>query len=354
MNKSKILFFGFFNPDYARNRVLMKGLERNGVKVSQCRVRNGRFRMVRLFCQYWMIKKDFDWLLVAFPGQEAIFLARMLTRRPIIFDAFTSHYGGYILDRRYFRPNSGRAKYYRWLDKWSCRLADLVLLDTQAHIDFFIREYDLPAEKFRRIFVGADTDVFQPSVSRPANGKFLVHFHGSYVPLQGVEHIIRAAKLLEQEDIQFNLIGRGQTYPADCQLAQTLAISNINFIDNVAYEKLADYMNQADICLGIFGASPKTALVIPNKVYEALVMAKPVITADTPAARELLIDRENVLFCRQADAEDLANKIIELKNDPILRQTIAAAGGWLFKNRLGETTLGSELLVIANQLTEKS
>jgi hypothetical protein len=36
-----VLFFGAYNPEYPRNVVLRRGLELNGVEVSECRVRPG-------------------------------------------------------------------------------------------------------------------------------------------------------------------------------------------------------------------------------------------------------------------------------------------------------------------------
>ncbi len=358
----RILYFGSFNPDYARNRVLLRGLRLNGIEVEECSDRSGSWlKYWRLFWKYLKLKSKFDIIIVGFPGQEMMFFARLLTlqifswqaRKPIVFDAFTSHYGGYILDRQYFNKNSLRAKYYRFIDKYSCHLADVVLLDTQAHIDFFVKEYGLSVSKFRRIFVGTDTDVFYPSNPKPNSDDFFtVHFHGSYVPLQGVSYIIRAAKILENEKIKFNLIGRGQTYSSDKKLAEDLNIKNIDFIDNVAYNKLPEFMGRADIALGIFGNSPKTQLVVPNKIYEALAMAKPIITADTPAAKELLTDQENVLLCRDSSAEDLAQKILELKNDQNLRSKIAENGYQTFKLKASEKVLGVELVNILNYLDE--
>jgi len=349
----KILYFGTYNPNYARNKVLINGLKQSGVEVLECKVLpTGFFSFITLFFKYWRFFNKYDFMLVGFPGQEIMFLARFLTRKPIIFDAFTSHYGGYILDRQYYSPKSFRAKYYRFLDKWSCKLADLVLLDTNAHIDFFVREFGLPREKFRRIFVGTDSDIFYPRNGKKSDDKFLVHFHGHYIPLQGVKYIIQAAKILEKENITFNLIGRGQTFEEDRKLAENLGLKNIDFIDKISYDKLSNYMARADVCLGIFGDSPKTELVIPNKVYEALAMGKPVITANTKAVREFLIDGVNAFLCPKADAQRLAEKILFVRDNPAIADRMAKNGFKLFEERLKEKNLGRELLrYIKNEKT---
>src|SRR3989338_3082361 len=194
----RVLFFGVYDPNYARNWVLINGLRKNGVEVVELRRKPQRFSLFRLFFDYLKFKKNFDIMIVGFPGQEAMFLARWLTVKPIIFDAFTSHYGGYILDRQKFSKNSFHAKHYRFLDEWSCKLADLVLLDTNTHIDFFVNEFNLPKEKFRRIWAGANNDIFKPFDSiqgKPvsdyhnSNG-FKIFFFGTYIPLQGVEYIL--------------------------------------------------------------------------------------------------------------------------------------------------------------------
>lgn len=356
-----VLYFGNYRSNYPRNRVLINGLRQNGVKIIECNVRNNGFwSLITLFFKYLKSKTHYDFLVVGFPGQEAMFLARFLTlrlgsgraRKPIIFDAFTSHYGGYILDRKYFSTKSFRAKYYRFLDKWSCKLADLILLDTLVHIDFFVQEFGLPKEKFIRVFVGTDSNIFYPR-ENPDIGRskspFRVHFHGHYIPLQGIRYIIEAAKLLENEDISFNLIGRGQTFKEDRKLAERLGLKIINFIDSVSYDKLPEYMAQADVCLGIFGDSPKTDLVIPNKLYEALAMAKPVITADTPAVRELLTDGVNVFLCRKANPESLAEKILLVRDEPAIAEKAALNGRRLFEEKLKEKTLGAELLERINE-----
>lgn len=318
-----LLYFGIYNPAYARNRVLLRGLREHGINVLECQGKNWR-DLVR---KHRALKEAYDVMIVGFPGQEVMLLARFLTKKPIVFDAFTSHYGGYILDRKIASPKSLRARYYRWLDRAACRRADRVLLDTQAHVDFFVGELGIERSKLRKIFVGTDTSVFYP---RPkTEQKFIVHFHGSGIPLQGIRYIEEAKKILEKDGIEFQII-----------------TSN----NKVAYGALPDLMARADVCLGIFGDSPKTGIVIPNKVYEALAMAKPVITADTPAIRELLVDRQSVLLCKQADPHDLAQKILLLREDQVLRERIGKDGRKVFEEHATEKKLGQELIDIINEI----
>ena len=344
----RVLYFGQYDPSYSRNRVLIKGLKKNGVQVIECRVDPGIFKLIRLFLRYLKMRPKYDLMIVGFPGQEVMFLARFLTFKPIIFDAFTSHYGGYILDRQYYSKNSLRAKYYRFLDKWSCRLANVVLLDTQTHIDFFINEFGLSANKFRRIWVGTDDDIFYPVPEEHHDG-FVVHFHGHFIPLQGAEYIIKAASLLKNENIRFNIIGRGQEYGKIQKLADDLEVGNITWINDVPYKNLRDYMISADVCLGIFGSTPKTKLVIPNKVFEALACKKPIITADTPAIRELLSDNEAFLV-KTADPKSLAEGILRLKKDPVLRNKIAEKGYNMFCTTATSDILGYQLTEIIKKL----
>ena len=145
-------------------------------------------------------------------------------------------------------------------------------------------------------------------------------------------------------NIRFNIIGQGQTYEGDRELAEKLEIKNINFIGRVPYEKLADWISNSDLCLGIFGETQKADIVIPNKIFEYIASGKPVITRSSSAINELFIDGENILLCEKANPEDLAKKILEVKNNPALAQLVARNGYETFKNNCAEFILGRQLL----------
>ena len=114
--KLTVLYFGSYSLNNARNANLMEGLKSNGVEILECRDNSHSYflKYLKLFLNYVKFIGRFDVLIVGFPGQELMPLARILTLKPIIFDVFTSHYMGYILDRKYFSAQSFRAKYYHF------------------------------------------------------------------------------------------------------------------------------------------------------------------------------------------------------------------------------------------------
>jgi glycosyltransferase involved in cell wall biosynthesis len=77
----------------------------------------------------------------------------------------------------------------------------------------------------------------------------------------------------------------------------------------VPYENLIEAIGEADVCLGIFGASTKAACVVPNKVYQALLAGRTVITRDSPAIRETFGDAPGLLLVPHSDPGALLNAI---------------------------------------------
>ncbi len=108
------------------------------------------------------------------------------------------------------------------------------------------------------------------------------------------------------------------------------------------YEKLPDLYRAAGCALGIFGTSDKAARVIPNKAFQALATETPLITADTPAARELLEDGRDALLVPAGDAESLATAVEQLAADQSLGTELAARGRATYVERATGQVLGEQ------------
>jgi glycosyltransferase involved in cell wall biosynthesis len=227
----------------------------------------------------------------------------------------------------------------------------VVLQDTYQNADYFHDTFHISKDKFRRLLIGAEDDIFYPRpIEKPDDDIFRVLFYGTYIPLHGIQHIIHAAKILEKENIHFQLIGKGQTFPEIQTLSKNLNLSNVEFIGMVDYLKLPEYISQSDVCLGIFGGTEKSMRVIPTKAYQILAMRKPLITGDSPGARELLKNRKNALLCEMADPKSLASAIMELKDDEQLRNNLATKGYQLFQENLTPEKIGREAIAIMKEV----
>src|SRR3989338_5178045 len=158
----KICYFGNFNPNYSRNRVIIRGLQENGVEVLICHTAlKGLKGLWDLFKKHSNIKNKYDILIVGYSDSRTMVpFTKLISGKKIVWDAFYSLYDSWVFDRKLVSPKSLKAGYYWLLDWLSCRLADTILLDTDAHIDYFVKTFRMEKSRFARLFIGANDEIF--------------------------------------------------------------------------------------------------------------------------------------------------------------------------------------------------
>ena len=195
--------------------------------------------------------------------------------------------------------------------------ADLVVADTERARRALLAELAAPRDRVEVCFVGAEERVFRPGWAPPERVQCL--FVGKLIPLHGLETILAAARLAPELRVP-----RRRQRPARALLDDRPA--NVEWTRWIDYERLPDELQRAGCALGIFGTSAKAARVIPNKAFQALACGTPLVTADTPAARELLVDGESALLVPPGDPEALAAALRRLAADPDLARRLAEGG----------------------------
>jgi glycosyltransferase involved in cell wall biosynthesis len=239
-------------------------------------------------------------------------------------------------DRNLRAASSPLGRVARLVDTLACRSASLVMADTPAHADFFAALTDVPRAKFRVLWVGAQESVFSP-VADVEPDPDLVLFYGTFIPLQGIETIVRAAKLLEGSGARVRIIGDGQERTRVERLVDELEVSNVELVAPMPLEALPAEVARAALCLGIFGTTDKAARVVPTKLYEALAVGRPVLTGDSEAIRSACDG--DVATVPPGDPTALADGIRDLLGDPQRSQALAAAGHARYQRMFSETAL---------------
>ncbi|HEX3867245.1 MAG TPA: glycosyltransferase, partial [Gemmatimonadaceae bacterium] len=260
-----------------------------------------------------------DLVFVGYIGQPDMLalgpLVRLL-RRPIIFNPLITLTDTLVDDRRTFGAQSLIARSIRIVDALALRLANTVLVDTAENGTYLTTMFGVNPKRIFVVPVGADQELFKHDVeefSDPAPPGIAVLFYGTMIPLQGVDTIIRAAKLLESDaGTRIEIIGDGQTLSSTRALAQALDVKNVTFTPTVPFSELPCRIRRADIVLGIFGETAKAERVVPNKVYQAMAMGAAVVTRDSSAAGAVLTDGVSALLVPPANPMALSAAIRRL------------------------------------------
>lgn len=359
--KNTICFFGTYESSFPRTLTLKEACRQLKIKVIECHapfwelkrekieyfspksILKTIFQLIFIYGRLafrYMRLEDHDAVIVGYNGYFDMPLAKLLAkmrRKALIYTPVFPLYETSVEDRGYINKDSVKSKAIHLIDEIDCRLADLIIIETETYLNYYSKEFKIHKDKYFQIPLGADEINYFPrrdDTPRNDSNPFRVLFYGKFIPLQGISYIIKAAKLLEEDrDIEFEIIGSGQLSKNIKKLAQELNIKNVSFIEWINYREIPDHIQRADICLGIFGNTPKARRGIPIKVYEALSMKKPVITGDSPAAGEVFDHKVNSILCEMANPKMLAESILLLKNDKTLREDIAEAGFRLYQDR---------------------
>jgi glycosyltransferase involved in cell wall biosynthesis len=359
----RVLYFGTYDRHYSRNRILIDGLRLAGADVAECHVplwsdtddkvraaSGGLLSTVwRVLCAYaalmrayWPWRHSYDVMVLGYTGQIDVFPARVLTwlaRRPLVLDVFISLY------LTTFERGLPAQKLLRWIEMVAYQLPDLLLVETAEYQKWMVTTFRLQGRPFFSVPLGADSRRFASPPPRCPDGVFRVLYYGKYIPLHGVEYIIRAAGLLRAfPDIVFEMVGRGPTRPGAERLARELGLECISFIDWIEPDQLPEYVGRADVLLGVFADSVQSTCIVPNKVYEGLALGRPVVTGDSPTTRNRLRHRENAYLVERCNPQALADAILELRADSELRARLAANGRRLYETHYTPIVLGHQLL----------
>ena len=231
----------------------------------------------------------------AIPGQLDLPAARLLARgRPVVFNPLVSLHETLVEDRGRFAPGSPAARVLRGLDRFALRRADLVVADTEENAAPSPRSAGSRRDRVAVCFVGAEERLFTPGWSAPER-----------LPRALRRQADPAAR--PRDDPRGGAARSGDPVPdrrqrparRRCCASGRRTSSGSTGSSTSSCRRRS---SRAGCALGVFGTSAKAARVIPNKAFQALACGTPLVTADTPAARELLRDGESALLVPPGDA----------------------------------------------------
>lgn len=344
----RILVTGKYDQEYNRVKILLTGLKKQGISLVEFPYLK-RNRATRE--QITQKSKDCDLVLLpSFTHLDVPFIKKIVSC-PVVFDPLISKYLSKVFDYKTVWKYSPRAYKNFLKDKRALINSDLILADTQSHKEYYCIKFRIDPEKINVVPIGVNTEDFFPK-DMPKNEEDTVNvgFYGSFIPLHGIDRILLAAsELADNRNIEFNIYGDGILFEKITGMSRRSGLDNIKFKGYIKYENLNDVINEMDICLGIFGESLKTELVIPNKIYHYAACRKPVITRDTKGIREIFTPGQNIILSSN-DPHDIAEKIKLLAGNIDLRAKIAMNAYTLISEDYNEIKITQILMKAFNKV----
>ena len=341
----KVLFTGDYDKDYNRTTVISIGLESIGINVIHFPFKKHKKNVKE---ELKKLSEDVDLIFLPSFTHLDVRFVKKTTNKAILFDPLISKYLTKVFDFKQVSKYSPRAYKNYLKDKIAFNNSDIILADTEEHKKYFTSKFNIPEDKIEILRIGVDCNDFYPTENK--NDKYIVGFYGGFIPLQGVKNIVNAAKiLLSETDIVFRLIGTGFEYEIIKKMIAEDNLTNIELPGWLNYKDLPAAINKFDVCLGIFGNTPKADIVIPNKVYHYAACNKPIITKNTAGINEIFTNNENIILC-SSTPEDIANSIIETKKNISKSAEIAKSAYKLISENYNTKSIANKFIEIAQKL----
>lgn len=194
----------------------------------------------------------------------------------------------------------------------------------------YLQAHGIPEDRIWYVPNGVDTHLFPEPSPPPPDAPFTVSYFGAHGPANGLETVVRAAALLKArgESVRFRLVGDGNRKPALRDLAASLGLDHVAFLDPVPKHHLAPLA--ADSHAFVFHLTDMAVLrrygISANKLFDYLLAARPVIFA-CASANNPVAEAGAGLSVPPNDPEALADAVTSLMRTPEADRTAMGLRG---------------------------
>ena len=300
---------------------------------------SGVFRRLLDFLSFMFVsafnglkEKDFDVVIATSPqfftAVSGWFIAK-LRRKPFIFELSdlwpaSVRAVGAITRSALLMP-------VEWLELFLYHQASRVVALTNAFKEDLVAR-GIPKAKISVIINGVELDRYQPipkdvdlSAALNLDGKFVVGYIETIGMAHGLMNVVETANRLSKfEDVFFLLVGNGAELDSLRKEVKLRGLNNILFVGARPKAEIQRYWSLCDVSLVSLKNQKLFEGVIPSKIFESMGMGKPILFAGPSGeATDILSSCAAGVSVPPEDSIALANKILELREDPVHLKCLA-------------------------------
>ncbi|MBE0411222.1 MAG: glycosyltransferase family 4 protein [Anaerolineales bacterium] len=290
---------------------------------------------------WWLINKRSNYDLIHACDFDTVLPALMMKivwGKKVVYDIF-DFYADML------RATPGLIKrLIRWVDLRVIRFVDAVILADDA------RKEQIKGSRPKRLVV--INNVLDAGNTYIANKKMPpASLTLAYVGNLQIERgLLSLIEVLENNpDISLDLAGFGGDEQEIIQTAKEL--TNIQWHGRVEYERALEINRLADALIATYDPSiPNHRYASPNKVFEAMVLGKPIIVASHTNMDEIINKYRCGLVVEYGNTDSLNSALLELKNNPDLRKRLGENGRKAYETEFNWPKMQARLLSLYSSI----
>jgi glycosyltransferase involved in cell wall biosynthesis len=245
----------------------------------------------------------------------------------------------YVFDHHDINPELYVAKYNKkglfykamlLFERLTFATADYSIATNESYRTIAIKRGKMAWDRIQVVRSGPKLDrlkLMPPDLKFLKGKKFLVGYVGVIGEQEGIDLLLESVKHITaiRTDIQFAIVGGG----SDLKRIQKLAISMnledyVDFYGRVPDDLMVAILNTTDVCVNPDKPTEMNNLSTMNKIMEYMALKKPIVQYDLKEGRFSAQDAS--LYAMGGDTVDFANKILELIDNPELREKMGEYG----------------------------
>ncbi|QWZ09553.1 glycosyltransferase family 4 protein [Nocardioides panacis] len=214
-------------------------------------------------------------------------------------------------------------KLVTFVERCCVRLADRALAVHRPHLEALLRHGNRET-KFSIVMNTPDMRFFSRRNEPSLSGPFVLLYHGTVSRRHGLETAVRAVEIARQtyDDIELLIVGEGDDVERLKGIVDARGLGQaVRFEGMRPVEQLRPLFERASAGIVPYVEDPFTRYMLPVKLLEDVALGLPVISSETSTIRAYF-DETMVAFVRPGDIADLAAKIVALRRDPELRDSL--------------------------------
>jgi glycosyltransferase involved in cell wall biosynthesis len=183
----------------------------------------------------------------------------------------------------------------RRLERFCYARADRIVALTEGIRDGIVAQ-GVPAGKVDLITNGVDLEIGADAAPAPAapvpEDAFVAMYVGAHGTYSSLGTVLDAAdRLRDDRDTRVVLVGGGDRKPALVEEARGRGLANVAFVDPVPKREVPAWLARADACLLPYQDNPLFAGALPNKAFDYLGAARPIIAAAPAGELTRMVER---------------------------------------------------------------